>query len=78
MSSVFVGVIGLFAVLLLFLTGIEIAYAMAIVGFLGFCYLANPVAAMNLIAKDFFDVFSSHGPDCLQCGNRPEVVLLHL
>jgi tripartite ATP-independent transporter DctM subunit len=34
---------------------------MAIVGFLGFCYLANPVAALNLIAKDFFDVFSSYG-----------------
>jgi C4-dicarboxylate transporter DctM subunit len=61
MNSVSVGVIGLFAVLLLFLTGIEIAYAMAIVGFLGFCYLANPIAAMNLIAKDFFDVFSSYG-----------------
>ena len=61
MSSVSVGVIGLFAVLLLFLTGIEIAYAMAIVGFLGFCYLANPIAGMNLIAKDFFDVFSSYG-----------------
>jgi tripartite ATP-independent transporter DctM subunit len=56
-----VGVIGLFAVLGLFLSGIEIAYAMAIVGFLGFCYLANPIAAMNLIAKDFFDVFSSYG-----------------
>ena len=61
MSSVSVGVIGLFAVLVMFLTGIEIAYAMAIVGFLGFCYLANPIAAMNLIAKDFFDVFSSYG-----------------
>ncbi len=61
MSSISVGVIGLLAVLLLFLTGIEIAYAMAIVGFLGFCYLANPIAAMNLVAKDFFDVFSSYG-----------------
>ena len=61
MSSVSVGVIGLFSVLILFLSGIEIAYAMAIVGFLGFCYLANPIAALNLIAKDFFDVFSSYG-----------------
>ncbi len=60
MSSVSVGVIGLFAVLFLFLTGIEIAYAMAIIGFLGFWYLTNPLAAMNLIAKDFFDVFSSY------------------
>ena len=33
MSSVSVGVIGLFSVLILFLSGIEIAYAMAIVGF---------------------------------------------
>jgi C4-dicarboxylate transporter DctM subunit len=45
----------------MFLTGIEIAFAMAIVGFLGFCYLASVPAALNLIAKDLFDVFSSYG-----------------
>lgn len=61
MSSETIGLIGLVSVLVLFLTGIEIAYAMAIVGFLGFCYLANPLAALSLIAKDFFDVFSSYG-----------------
>ena len=61
MSDVTVGIIGLFSVLILFLTGIEIAFAMAIVGFLGFSYLVNVNAALNLIAKDFFDTFSSYG-----------------
>ena len=61
MSSITVGIIGLILLLLLFLTGIEVAFAMAIVGFLGFCCLISAKAALNVIAKDFFDVFSSYG-----------------
>ena len=60
MSSITVGIIGLILLLLLFLTGIEVAFAMAIVGFLGFWSLISAKAALNLIAKDFFDVFSSY------------------
>jgi C4-dicarboxylate transporter, DctM subunit len=60
MNDVTVGIIGLLSLLLLFLTGIEIAFGMAIVGFLGFWYLISAKAALNLIAKDFFDVFSSY------------------
>ena len=36
MSEVVVGIIGLAVVLALFLTGIELGFAMAIIGFLGF------------------------------------------
>jgi len=56
-----VGIIGLAAVLLLFLTGIELAFAMAIVGFLGFAYIVSLPAALNVLAKDVFDVFASYG-----------------
>jgi C4-dicarboxylate transporter, DctM subunit len=61
MSEVLVGVIGLAALLLLFLTGIELGFAMAIVGFVGFGLVVSFPAAMNLMAKDVYDVFSSYG-----------------
>lgn len=61
MSDVMVGIVGLAVVLLLFLTGIELAFAMAIVGFLGFAYIVSLPAALNVLAKDVFDVFASYG-----------------
>jgi len=61
MSEVTIGIVGLAAILLLFLTGIELGFAMAIIGFLGFGYIVSFSAASNLLAKDIFDVFSSYG-----------------
>lgn len=61
MSDVSVGILGLAIVLVLFLTGIELGFAMAFVGFLGFAYIVSMPAALNLLAKDFFDVFVSYG-----------------
>jgi C4-dicarboxylate transporter, DctM subunit len=61
MSDVTIGILGLSTVLLLFLTGIELAFAMALVGFIGFSYLVSFKAGLNLLAKDFFDVFTSYG-----------------
>jgi C4-dicarboxylate transporter DctM subunit len=61
MSEVMVGFLGMALVLSLFLTGIELGFAMALVGFLGFSYLVSVQAALNLLAKDVFDVFSNYG-----------------
>ncbi|MDO9230159.1 MAG: TRAP transporter large permease [Syntrophales bacterium] len=61
MNDVTIGMVGLAAILLLFLTGIELGFAMAIIGFLGFGYIVSFSAASNLLAKDIFDVFSSYG-----------------
>lgn len=61
MSEVAIGIIGLAVVLVLFLTGIELAFAMALVGFVGFSTIVSWKAGMNLVAKDFFDVLSSYG-----------------
>ena len=61
MSEVMAGVIALVILLLLFLTGIELAFCMAIVGFIGFAYLVSLPAACNLVVKDFFDTFTSYG-----------------
>ena len=61
MYEVTVGLVALAVVLLLFLTGIELGFAMALIGFLGFAILRSTHAALNLLAKDFFDVFASYG-----------------
>jgi tripartite ATP-independent transporter DctM subunit len=61
MSEVTIGILGLAIVLVLFLTGIELGFAMALIGFLGFSYIVSWKAGVNLLAKDFFDVFASYG-----------------
>src|SRR4030042_1612957 len=61
MNEVAIGIIGLAVVLLMFLTGIELGFAMALVGFLGISFIGSFKAGLNLIAKDIFDVFASYG-----------------
>jgi len=61
MNEVTIGIIGLAVILLMFLTGIELGFAMAIVGFVGFGIIVSTKAALNLLAKDVFDVFASYG-----------------
>jgi C4-dicarboxylate transporter, DctM subunit len=61
MSNIAVGIIGLILLLAFFLTGIELAFAMGIIGFIGFAYVVNLKAAMGLMANDFFDALASYG-----------------
>ena len=61
MSEVTIGILACFIMLLLFMTGLELAFGMAIVGFVGFAYLVSFSAASNLLVKDFFDTFTSYG-----------------
>ena len=58
MSDVAVGIYGVILLLVLFLTGLEMAYCMILVGFLGFTFLMSFSAAANLVVKDFFDTFT--------------------
>jgi len=60
MNEVTIGIVGLVIVLIMFLTGIELAFAMILMGFLGFGYLISWNAAFNLLAKDFYDVLNSY------------------
>ncbi len=60
MPDTMIGCIGLFLLLVLFLTGIELSFAMAIIGFIGFAYVRSFNAAVDLLAKDFFDSFASY------------------
>ncbi len=60
MSPVTVGVLGIGLLILLFLLRMPVAFAMALVGFGGFAYLASPTAAIGILGRDIFDYFSSY------------------
>lgn len=60
MSDVAIGTYGIILLLVLFLTGLEMAYCMILVGFLGFTFLMSFSAASNLVIKDFFDNFTTY------------------
>ncbi len=60
MSDVAVGTYGVVLLLVLFLTGLEMAYCMILVGFLGFTFLMSFTAASSLVIKDFFDNFTTY------------------
>jgi C4-dicarboxylate transporter, DctM subunit len=58
-ATITVLVIGL--LFLLFAMGLEIGFAMALAGFIGFACIVNVDAALNLVAKDVYSVFSAYG-----------------
>ena len=60
MSDVAIGIYGVMLLLALFLTGLEMAYCMILVGFLGFTFLMSFPAAASLVIKDFFDNFTTY------------------
>ncbi len=55
-----VGIVGIAVLIALFFTRLAVAYAMAVVGFAGYAYLTNFKAALSLLSRDMFDVFSSY------------------
>jgi C4-dicarboxylate transporter DctM subunit len=61
MNEITVGIIALIILLGLFMTGLELAFAMGIIGILGFAWVVNVKAAMGLMANDFFDSLANYG-----------------
>jgi C4-dicarboxylate transporter DctM subunit len=61
MNPVHTGIIGIVFLIVILFTKFPVAFCMALVGLLGFGYLVSPQAALNIIAKDFYTVFSSYG-----------------
>ena len=56
-----VGVIGIVLLIILLFSNMPVSFVMAFLGFLGFCYVVKIDAGLNLVAKDFWEVFSSYG-----------------
>ncbi|PLX46030.1 MAG: C4-dicarboxylate ABC transporter permease [Deltaproteobacteria bacterium] len=60
MSPEIIGLIGIFALLLLFLLGVPVGFSMGIVGVVGFTVLSDSHSALVLMAQDTFDTLSSY------------------
>lgn len=60
MSPEITGIVGIALLLILFLIRVPVAFAMAMVGFGGFAYLADPVPAFNLLAQDIYETLSDY------------------
>lgn len=54
-------ILALAVLLALFVTGIELGFAMALVGFVGFAYLNGFKAAIHLVGGDLFEAFTNYG-----------------
>jgi len=60
MSPATVAIISVVLLVILFLLRMPVAFAMALVGFLGFCYIVSVPGALAILAKDFWAMFSSY------------------
>lgn len=62
MSVTLIGIIGILSLLfILFVFGIPVGFAMGIVGFVGFSYVINFDAGVNMLATVTWDTFSKYG-----------------
>ncbi len=60
MSEVFVGLIGIAVLIVIFLMGMPVGFAMGLVGVAGFCYLRSIDAGLSILARDVWTQFSSY------------------
>ncbi len=61
MSLTAIGIIGIVLLVILLFSNMPVGFVMAFLGFLGFSYVVNFTAGLNLLAKDVWDIFSSYG-----------------
>jgi len=60
MDPVTVGIIGIAVLVVIFLLGMPVAFTMAFVGVIGFCVVKGPEAGLGILARDFWERFSSY------------------
>lgn len=61
MNPTWLGIIGIVVMVLIFLTRMPVAYVMAMIGFVGFSTLISLKGGLNLLSRNFYEVFSSYG-----------------
>jgi len=61
MNPTWIGVIGIFVMLLMFLTRMPVAYVMALVGYIGFSVMMSGKGGLNLLSRSIYASFSSYG-----------------
>lgn len=60
MDPVVLGIVSIIVLIIVFLLRMPVGFAMAFVGVIGFGLFVTPEAGMNILARDFFDTFSSY------------------
>jgi C4-dicarboxylate transporter DctM subunit len=60
MSLSTIGIIGIIVLVVLLYSKMPVGFAMGFLGLIGFCYVVNFNAGLNLLARDVWDVFSSY------------------
>lgn len=60
MNPVVLGIVGICALIILFLLRMPVGFAMAFVGFVGFSFLVSPHAGLSILSRDIFHTFSSY------------------
>ncbi len=60
MDPTLAGVLGVAAMMGLFMTGMPVAYAMILVGFSGFSLLTSPEVGLNLLSRSIYGAFASY------------------
>ncbi len=60
MTPVAIGLLGIAALLVLFVIGMPVGFAMALVGLVGFSMVRTPEAGLSILARDMFETFSSY------------------
>jgi len=61
MNETAIGLLGLFLLLAVFVTGVELGVGMAVIGLLGYCYVVSVKAGFSMLAQDVYDTFSTYG-----------------
>jgi C4-dicarboxylate transporter DctM subunit len=61
MSIATIAILTILLLFVLFVMGLEIGFAMAIAGFIGYASIVNLEAALNMVALDTIAIFSSYG-----------------
>ena len=61
MSATLIGVIGIFVMVVIFMSRMPVAYVMAMIGYIGFSIMISGKGGLNLLSRNIYDVFSSYG-----------------
>ena len=61
MSLTTIGILGIIILIILLFSYMPVGFVMGLLGFFGFSYIRGLDPGLGLLARDFFDVFSSYG-----------------
>ena len=60
MDPVTIGIIGIAVLVVIFLLGMPVGFTMAFVGLIGFAAVKGPTAGLSMLARDFWETWSSY------------------